>query len=486
MAGTAVSVTSAGRLASTTGAVARRFANPKRHPWVVVSLLVLGAAIAFVLLTRMRPEFDGYGFLVWGRQALHWNLDTNAAPSWKPLPLVFTLPYALGGRAQLWLWMVTAVAAAFAAAPIAGRIAYRLTGPTVGRPYARWAAAVFAGVGVLGLFSYGHYILIADTDPMEVTLCLAAIDSHLCGRRRLAWLFLVLASLGRPEAWAPTGLYALWAWRAEPSMRPVLTAGAAVIPAMWFGIAGLTSRSWHISSDVALGSTNPLSGNKLSGVIRHLRDLYELPMQLAVLCSIATAVVRRDRATLLVAGAALVWVAVEIGMAYHGWNAPSRYLFAPGAALVVIAGVGVGRALAAAPRPQVLRVLLPAAVVAVVVALLPYARTRERLVHNKIVAEKSWSRQLNRLHAVIRRVGGARRIVACGQAVSYFGFQTILAWEFHENVVDVGWDPPSWIRAGAPIVFFEPEGAGWIVRPLNVPRTKAAACNAVRARTSFS
>lgn len=456
---------------------ARRFRDGLgRRPWIAVSVAVILAAIAFVLLTGMRPEFDAWGFMVWGKQALHWKLDTNSAPSWKPLPFLFTFVYALAGKAQLWLWMFTAVAAAFAGAPLAGRIAYRLTGPSPARPYAPWVAAAFAGVGVLGFFNYGHYLLIANADPMEVTLCLAAIDSHLCRRRRLAWLFLVLASLGRPEAWAPTGLYALWAWRTEPSMRPVLIAGALAIPAMWFGIAGLTSRSWSVASDVALGSTNPLTGNKLAGVIRHLRNLYQWPMQVAVLVSVAVAIARRDRATLILTGLALVWVAVEVAMAYHGWNAPSRYLFAPGAVLVVVAAVGVGRALAAAPGSRLLRLAFPAAAVALVVALFPGARTWERLFHNKVSTERVWREQIEHLGALVSREG-ATRIRACGQPVSYLGFQPIIAWYLGINTSAIGWDPPSSIASGKPIVLYQIQGeSAWVAHPIHTPITRRAPC----------
>src|SRR2546429_519618 len=83
-------------------------------------------------------------------------------------------------------------AAAFAGGLFGARIAYSLTPPCPRRPWAPVVAAVFAAAGVLGLFNYGHYFLIANADPMEVTLCLAAIDSHLCRRPRLTWLLLVL------------------------------------------------------------------------------------------------------------------------------------------------------------------------------------------------------------------------------------------------------------------------------------------------------
>ncbi len=93
--------------------------------------MVLGVAIVsalFVVISDMRPSYDGFGFLVWGRQVLHWNLNTDGAPSWKPLPFLFTLPYAVAGRGQMWLWMGTAVAGAVAGSVFAARVAFRLTG----------------------------------------------------------------------------------------------------------------------------------------------------------------------------------------------------------------------------------------------------------------------------------------------------------------------------------------------------------------------
>ena len=54
------------------------------------------------------------------------KLDTNGAPSWKPLPFLFTVPYALFGHYQLWLWMVTSVAVSLSGAAFAWRIAFNL------------------------------------------------------------------------------------------------------------------------------------------------------------------------------------------------------------------------------------------------------------------------------------------------------------------------------------------------------------------------
>ena len=117
---------------------------------------------------------------------------------------------------------------------------------------------------------------------MVVTLCLAAIDAHLCGRHRLALLALVLAGFGRPEAWPFIVLYAVYGWRLEPSLRPLALASVLAIPAAWFIVPALTSHSWLTAGNLALNSKNVIHGNKVVGVIDRLGGLYELPMKLAV------------------------------------------------------------------------------------------------------------------------------------------------------------------------------------------------------------
>jgi len=59
-------------------------------------------------------------------------------------------------------------------------------------------AAVFAGIALLGIRDYSHYILSAQSDPMIVALCLGAIDCYVFERPRAAFVLGVLAALGRP------------------------------------------------------------------------------------------------------------------------------------------------------------------------------------------------------------------------------------------------------------------------------------------------
>ena len=106
-----------------------------------------------------------------------------------------------------------------------------------------WVAAAFAAAAYFGISTYWHYMLSAQSDPMIVTLCLAAIDCHLCGRYRWAFALGALAALGRPEVWLFLGLYSIWAWLRVPSMRWLIVVELVLVVLLWFGIPALTSRT---------------------------------------------------------------------------------------------------------------------------------------------------------------------------------------------------------------------------------------------------
>jgi hypothetical protein len=452
----------------------RRLSLARVNPWATVAVLIVAAAAAWVVLTGQRPAYDAYGWLDWGRQAAHLKLDTSAAPSWKPLTFLFTFPYALVlGRAALFVWMVTAAVGTFSAPVLAGRIAYRLSGAASGRRWAALGGAVLAGLGILGIEGWWHEVLISTSDPMVVALCLGAVDCALSRRAGWAWLLLVLATLGRPEALPAMVVYGVWAWRAVPSLRVRLVAGAAAIPLLWFGIPALTSESWFVAGKVLGDSTKPLVGNKLVDVLDEFVHLYELPMQIAALVAVGVAVALRLRTWLLVVAAAVSWLVVEIALAYHGWGVSPRYMFAPAALMVALVGAGAGRLLSLRRGPLIVSWLSLAAVIALVATMVPHARIRARLAHNGIVLGHRWARGQRRLDDVIRREGGAKRILACGQPVTVVPWQSILAWDLDENVIDVGWKPPSWVSLKLPIVLFIPHDAGWHVHALNATTTPA-------------
>lgn len=459
---------------------------------------VLAASIVFVVLVGMRPSYDPYGWLVWGRQVLHWNLNTDGAPSWKPLTFLFTLPCALFGRASLYMWMVTSVAGTLAGAVFAARIAFRITadgGVPVTRRYAPYVAGAFAGVGLLGMQTYPHLILIANSDQLNVALCLAAIDAHLSRRPRLALTVLVAAALGRPEVWPFVALYAGWLWLRVPGARPWALLGLALIPVAWFSVPALTSKSIFRAGDLALNQVTIIHGSKVIGVIERWRSLYELPVQLAAGLGVVLAAVRRDLETLGLAGAAALWVVIEIGFAYHGWSAVSRYLIEPAAVMIVIAGGLVGRLLADGPAwatvvhrfdgagrlaGTAVRTLGPALVAVLIVTLLPAAHQRVRVWRRGVSDAREDAKVIRRLSDVIAKVGGGKRILACGQPVSYNRFQSTLAWAVGLNVGATGYNVGKSIGRGKPIVAFTVHGDGWEVRPYNLAPGTVQTCSRLR------
>lgn len=432
-----------------------------------IGLLIISTGI--VLWAKTRPGFDPYGWLVWGHQTLTLSLDTNAAPSWKPLPYLFTVPYALFGHYQLWLWMITVVAVSLGGVAFAARIAYRLTGAGPERRYAALAAGAFAGVALLGIQDYAHYVLSSQSDPMIVTLCLGAIDCHFCKRPRSAFVLAALAALGRPEVWPFAALYGIWAWRAIPSMRTLIAVSAVLVLALWFGIPALTSRTPFVAATNALGSGRAPQGNRVLATLDRFFDLHSLPLELLALISVGLAAVRRDRATLALAAGAVAWVILEIAFALHGWPGLGRYMFEAAGVMVVVAAVGVGRLLADPPRLASAAGIAGIAIVAVaVVALVPPALTRARIERKDLLAQRVRTAEIDRLSGTIARLGGAARLRRCGEPLTRLEYQTIVAWNLRVNVSTVGYKYGPAINSSRPIVLFTPiPSGGWLVQALH-------------------
>jgi hypothetical protein len=438
------------------------------------ALLILLVALGVVLWARTRPGFDPYGWLVWGHQAVAGSLDTNAAPSWKPLPFIFTVPFGLFGHYELWLWMITSVAVSLSGVVFAAAVAYRLT---LGRAdlqaplrrYAPWAAAIVAAVALLCITDYWHYILSYQSDPMIVSLCLGAVYWHLTGHHRWAFVFGALAALGRPEVWPFVGLYTVWAWRAVPSMRWLLIAGVVAILLLWFGIPAITSRSPFVAANNAMGSGRRLHSNRVFGTIGRFLDLQEPGVWIAVALAMALAAWRRDRITLILAGGVVAWVVVEVAFALHGWPGLGRYMFEAAGVAVALAGAAVGWALLELPRVPRLAGTVVAGAIAI--SLIPTAISQGRTEHRDLRVQRDRTTALNRLSATVSQYGGPARLRPCGEPLTRLEYQTVLAWTLHRNVVNIGFKYGPAIRRGDPIVLFTPLSSGrWRVQALHQRR----------------
>jgi hypothetical protein len=386
-----------------------------------------------------------------------------------------------------------------AGAIFAGRIAYRLTSTASGelqgseriRRSAPIAAAVFAGVAVLGLEDYMHYVLSAQSDPMIVTFCLAAIDMYLCKHYRWAFAFALLGSLGRPEVWPFLGLYSIWAWFKVPSMRWMLCGGIALLLFMWFGIPWITNGRPDIAGELALRSPRELHQNKVTGTISRFTELEYLPVWILALGAVAVGVLRRDRLVLALAGGVVLWVVIEIAFAFHGFPALPRYMFEPAAIASVLAGVGVGYLLIGLPArsgglparwrrvPRWSGVVVVAALVA---ALGPAAVARVRTERTDLRHERGRANQIGLLQTTIDSLGGYQHIRNCGEPVTIVEYASVLAWMTHLDVGSVGYLPNVELRKRYPIVLFATVSpGGWAVRPAHTHRLRRTECAGLRA-----
>ncbi|HET9104587.1 MAG TPA: hypothetical protein VFN55_14625 [Solirubrobacteraceae bacterium] len=459
-------------------------AAARRHGGWLIALGVLVVAVVAVQWARTRPGFDPYGWLVWGHQTIHGSLDTNAAPSWKPLPWLFTTPFALLGRFEMKAWMFLSVAVSLSGIVFAARIALRLTDAPPERRWAGWIAAVFAGACVLGIQNAAHYILSAQSDPMIVSLCLGAIDAHLSGRVRSTIVLAVLAGLGRPEVWAFLGLYTLWAWGRRPESRPWLIGGWVVTFALWFGIPALTSRSPFVAANNAMGSGRRLTNDQIFGTVKRFLAINELPVELAALIAVGLAVWRRQRTVLALTAATLLWVVIEIAFALHGWPGLVRYMFEAGGVVIVLAGVAVGWLLCGVPSPSRRpRVAPPLWIGAAIVAVLVVSMAAEGVGHARdehidLRQQRARTAQIAALTPALNRYGGIAQIKRCGVPVVRLSYQTTAAYTLGVNVSKIGFKLAKALSHHVPVVQIvpAPSGPGWVIRGFN---QTAAGCRAL-------
>jgi hypothetical protein len=455
-----------------------------RWRWPIGAMTLLAVSALIVLWAQVRPGYDPYGWLVWGHLTLHGKLDTNGAPSWKPLPYLFTLPYALLGRHAVYLWMTTAFAISLSGAVFAWRVAFALVDAPGERRYAAYLAGLTAAVALLAIQDFPHSLLSAESDTMVVALCLGAVDCILARRYRWAFWLWWLAALGRPEVWAPLGLYLVWAWRAQPRMRVQMVLGLVLIPPLWFGIPALTSKSPFSAATLAERSPRALHGNKITGTIGRFLALNPTIIKVAAALAAVLAVIRRDRAVLLLTGGVVLWVAVEAAFAVHGWSAVPRYIYEAAAGVDVLAGVAIGRVILDLPvatrrvRPRGVR----AGGVGALTLVLAFAAALVPVLHGRIAAEgkdllgqRVRASYINRLASGVAHLGAAR-ILACGQPNIGVGWQSVLAWQLGTNTGTLFFVPSSETAHRHPIVSMYPRPYGWRFVASDWTNAAQAAC----------
>jgi hypothetical protein len=411
------------------------------RPWRLLVLACLAVA-ALSLLGPAQPTYDPWAWIVWGRETLHLDLVTTDGPSWKPLPWLFTTPFALFGSAAPQLWLVVARAGGLLSIAMAYRLASRLSGRVAG---------VIAGGALFLSQEYVRNTARGNSEGILVAVCLWAVERHLDGRRRDAFALLFAAALLRPEVWPFWGLYGLWlvlgAWRERPPWRALaLLAGSGVaLAVLWFApeylgsgdLLRAASRARQPNPDSAAYAAHPFLE-----VFRRAQYILTAPVYLGAVLAVLGAGLgwtRSRRASALrlaLAAVATVLMVAVAAMTQAGFAGNLRYVVLPASVVCVLSGVGWADALRGLARRR-------GAVVAAVVAVVVVAWSAHWVRGQWDALQVSW--QLVRkeatiyddLPAVIARAGGPAAVKACGEVYTTPFDTEIMAWHLRMHADDL-------------------------------------------------
>jgi hypothetical protein len=430
--------------------------TPPAHPWAAMVLGCLAVAALSLLWTR-EPTYDPWSWLIWGREIIHGDLVTSTGPSWKPLPVLFTTPFALLGDAAPALWVLVARAGGLLAIVLAYRLGARLAGP---------AAGAIAALALVLCDKFISNFSRANSEGLLAGLGLWAVERHLDGRRRDAFLLGIAAALIRPEVWPVIAGYGLWLiladWRGGPPWRsrvpwraavPWRTAalvigGGLALGILWFVPEYLASGDFLRAAARArepIAGSAALAANPFLEVFRRSGVLLVVPAYAGALVALGAALLawrrrRGGRVRLAFAGiVVLMMVAVGL-MAQAGFTGNVRYVALPAALVCVLAGVGWVELVAAVRRR---RGRTPALVVAGFVALIsaPFVVDRAIDVGGQLADVRSEAVRYGSLPDAIARAGGAERLKACGQVFTGNFQVPSVAWQLHEHAWRIGLYP---------------------------------------------
>jgi hypothetical protein len=308
---------------------------------IAFALLCLATAIGFFVYPTY-PNYDSYYSLLWGREILDLQLpgfEGFRVPTQHPLAIAVSAVVGVfpsGDRLFIALILASFLWLIWGV--------YRL-GRTAFTPLVGGVAALLT----LTRFDFGFlaargYI---DIPYMAIVVWAAALEAARPRRGVPVLLLLAAAGLLRPEAWVLSGLYWLWvAWPASWGERVRYAALAAIGPVVWtmtdLIVTGdpLFSLLHTSSSAEDLGRQRTLS-ELPTAVPDFFSALVKLPVVLAALVGLGLALAIAPRRTLMPLALLLSGIATFVLIGLAGASVIERYLAIAAVALLIFAGVAL-------------------------------------------------------------------------------------------------------------------------------------------------
>jgi hypothetical protein len=408
---------------------------PRTGLWWPVAACFAIAALS--LLEPSAPTYDPWAWIIWGREAMHLDLDTVSGPSWKPLPVLLTAPFSLfGDEVAPALWLVVARAGSLGALVVTFRLGARISGVAGGALAALLLAASpwLVRNGMLG-----------NSEGLLILAVVWAVERHIAGHHAQAFALGIAAGMLRPEAWPFIGLYALWLVLRDRSRLPWVAAGLALLPVLWLLPEYWGSGDfWRASERANTPNPNsPAFAERPSiAVLGNWTLLLTPPAWIGLVAALVLGVRERARRIGPAAGIALLaiaWLVLVMLMTEAGYSGNSRYLLAPTALLYVVAGAGLARlaGVLAAEGPG--RFAAAALIVLAVAGSVVWSADR---LPFQLRDMRFQARVAQNLDVAIAEAGGRDAILRCGAPFTNKFLVQLVAWKLDVHGRQVLLEPP--------------------------------------------
>jgi len=371
--------------------------------------------------------------------------------------VIFTTVFSLFGQAAPDLWLVIARGGAILAVMLAFRLGARLTSRDWS--VASVTAGFIAAVALVISSQFVRTMSLGNSEGLMVAFTLWAIERHLDGRYRQAYVLVFLASLLRPEIWLFLGLYGLWLVLIDRSALGLVVGGGVLSVALWF------LPEWWGSGNLMRAADRAQQPNPNSPAfaehpfVRVIQDTWPLvitPVKAAAAFALVLAAIdwirnRRQGAVLAVGLLGFSWIVLIALMTQAGFSGNPRYIILGTSLLAVCGGVGFGRVVQFAgdlvtrmSGPSRPRLALGAGVLAFAVLSLATVHWAAPRFKNFGKLDKALRYQAELrydLRDALQKAGGAGAFKACGKATAGKFSVPLVAWYLDEHTLDVGLVP---------------------------------------------